>query len=317
MTSINYNNNNNNNNKIRFDYSAIGIYNKNKNIKLENTIKVLESYSLKNQIENDHRIRVTALLVNDIKETKTLISANLVDKTLFRKHSSTKIFKTKLKPIKAMEKSNMASHLNENKISLLERRKLVSSAPIDRKKNSSAESKINGTDNETIQKIVDSDGEEIDENGNLVDKTILRKLQPNTKMSLSVDKWVEIHQRRAKSANNNSRDSKKVQILETQKKVDTKIKINNENNLPTGITSRSRRELSELTVLDKVRQKQRKIQLEEFQELQRMKRKEEFNKIVSKIRDYLNRMEKFKNKNLVYGEVLPQRQHFVKLYEYV
>ena len=71
---------------------------------------------------------------------------------------------------------------------LLNRRKFAQSAPV---------TKRNVTKNEK-SKILDESN--IVDTKTLCDKTILRKLQPKQVVSMNVDKWVSIHQRRSKSA---------------------------------------------------------------------------------------------------------------------
>lgn len=265
------------------DYSQVEIYNKIRNIKLDKTVKILDGVSLQKRVRNDYKIQVTESLLLELENTKLLTTQNLVDKALSKNKNETN--------------SHPNSHRqspSENKRLLLERRKFIQSAPLNRKKSISDDA---STETERIR---------IDE------KTIRRKLQPNQAVSMSVDKWVEIHQR-SKSA---FFESKKAPLNITPRKSDDHKNLKKDQQ-----QGRSIRELSDLVVLDKVRTNNLKIKEESRLQLQRIKRRDEFNGIVVKIRDFLYNIEKFKYQSsfskLKIDNLLPQKHNFlIKLYEY-
>jgi hypothetical protein len=271
------------------DYSQVGIYNNRRSLKLDKTVKILDGYSLEKRVKNDYKIQVTESLLNQLEDTKILIRQNLVENAVPIKENITS-------PLSSYRKSATSRNLPEEKNKLLETRKFVQSAPLNRKK--------------ITLNLNDNDSENTDEIEKIGEKTIRRKLRPDEKMSMSVDKWVGIHQR-CKSA---TVDSKKVQINVTPKIIPdqktTKIE-----------QGRSIRELENLVVLDKIRRNNQIIKEETQLKLLRNKRRDEFNRIVVRIREFLQNMEKFKTQNLlIYPKPnkinLTQRSTFVKLYEY-
>ena len=272
--------------KQHSDYSQVGIYNNRRSLKLENTVKILDGFSLEKRVKNDYKIQVAESLLNQLEDTKLLTKQNLIEKAVPIKEKSTS-------PLSSYRKSvaNINNITIEEKKKLLERRKFIQSAPLNRKKSH-----------------VKDDSDIDDEIEKISDKTIRRRLQPDEKNSMSVDKWVEIHQR-SKSA---MADSKKVQTILTPRKTEDQKNTKKEQ-------GRSIRELENLVVLDKVRRHNQKIKEETQLKLQRMKRRDEFNRIVVRIRDFL---QKFKTQNsLIYPKpnkisLLTQRSNFVKLYEY-
>lgn len=329
---------------IRFDYSVIGIHNKHRDEKLVTTIHTLDDSLLKKNVQNDNRIKATKLLYDDIKETKNLIRENLVEKVLKGRKSivSTSPSTIKNTPIKAQDTLNESivsirmksaikrnqqeKHLQENQQKILEKRKTLLSAPAYRKSSDQGMLNVASTYNNAEIIIPDrksSVGFNIDSNveneedDHTTAKTILRAQKPTAKMSMDVDKWVEIHQRRAKSAIAAHTTNQTVEITKIYK-TDAKSsssqlskKFSNESlraNYPEVMIrkgsddteslntarGRSRRELSELTVLEKVKKRNKVLHEEQLRELRKIQRRNEFNMIVLKIRNFLFEFEEFK-----------------------
>jgi len=133
---------------------------------------------------------------------------------------------------------------------------------------------------------------------------------------MSVDKWIEVHKRfNTKAAVKLITKDKKL------KKLTEKYNLIEENNVEEEVEeeeitrknkSLSIRELSEMTVLDKL---QTRIKMELLENLRNMKKIEsqtEFNSIVMKIKRFLNEIEEFKSQ----GYSNDTYSNIIKLYEY-
>jgi hypothetical protein len=143
-------------------------------------------------------------------------------------------------------------------------------------------------------------------------KTITRKQNKIIAKSMDVDKWVEVHKRRNtnQAARMLKRDMKtKAQcneMNELTRKIDgVKLESENEPVNDDGNKSRSIRELSEMTVLDKVQSKLKVQLIAKLKVLRKMETQNEFNLIVERIKYFLNDVEMFKSDGRnVLGEYL-------------
>jgi len=167
---------------------------------------------------------------------------------------------------------------------------------------------------------IDQDEDEEDDRDtfllNIDKKTILRNKKVIKKKTMSVDKWIEVHKRfNTKAAVKLITKDKKL------KKLTEKYNLIEENNVEEEVEeeeitrknkSLSIRELSEMTVLDKL---QTRIKMELLENLRNMKKIEsqtEFNSIVMKIKRFLNEIEEFKSQ----GYSNDTYSNIIKLYEY-
>jgi hypothetical protein len=148
---------------------------------------------------------------------------------------------------------------------------------------------------------------------NIDKKTILRNKKVIKKKTMSVDKWIEVHKRfNTKAAVKLiTKDQKLKKLTERYNLIEEKD-LEEEEEITRKNKSLSIRELSEMTVLDKL---QTRIKMELLENLRYMKKIEsqtEFNSIVMKIKRFLNEIEEFKSQgysNESYGNI-------IKLYEY-
>ncbi len=118
-----------------------------------------------------------------------------------------------------------------------------------------------------------------------IDKfSILRDRRPTIKQSMSVEKWIEVHKRQNRQTALDFLNKNIVVIdpKESQSYVQKKM------NKPE---SKSRRELADSTLLDKV-QKQVKNELQQtLKKIKRVETNNEFNSLVDKIRSFLCKWE--------------------------
>ena len=135
-------------------------------------------------------------------------------------------------------------------------------------------------------------------------KSITRKRNLIVTKSMNVDKWIEVHKRqntnRAISLlqKNVIKTKKQREEMSKLKKNIEEVKLNNLNDETTNADpnkSRSRRQLVEITVLDKVQSRLKLQLIEKLKILRQMETQNEFNIIVRRIKDFLDDMEGFKN----------------------
>lgn len=150
-------------------------------------------------------------------------------------------------------------------------------------------------------------------------KSILREQKPISAKSMSVDKWIEVHKRRNnRTANEFLNRNERIKLLNQKVKEQLNLKrmqsaMNREAEREPEVTEdeapdyheslaklnslkklkyRSRRELSDLTVLDKI-QNRIKLELEEnLRNLRKLESQNEFNSVVAKIKNFLVDMDK-------------------------
>ena len=148
---------------------------------------------------------------------------------------------------------------------------------------------------------------------NIDKKTILRNKKVIKKKTMSVDKWIEVHKRfNTKAAVKLITKDKKLKKLTEKYNLIEENDLEEEELITRKNKSLSIRELSEMTVLDKL---QSRIKMEILENLRNMKKIEsqtEFNSIVMKIKRFLKEIEEFKSHGYsdeTYGSI-------IKLYEY-
>lgn len=164
-----------------------------------------------------------------------------------------------------------------------------------------------------------------------MNKTIMRMQKPKSAKSMSVDKWIEVHKRR------NGRNGGGESVMsrnERMKMLNEKLKEKlgeHEAQLPPATAAahghhgderknlkfRSRRELSDLTVLDKIQSRIR-LELEEnLKNLRKLESQNEFNSIVAKIREFLCSEEKSRDKSVATSPVIiTPKSNVIRVYEY-
>jgi hypothetical protein len=149
-------------------------------------------------------------------------------------------------------------------------KRLLSSAPVAR----------------PVKKIENNEEEEITQN------TISRKQKRIVTKSMEVDKWLELHKNRPRSAMSKpmfgpKSDSEQAKKLERMK---LKDELKSE-----PMEARSVRELAQLTVYDKVQARVKKQLKEKLKMLQRIETENGFNNTVGRMKYFLEDLEEFKN----------------------
>lgn len=139
-------------------------------------------------------------------------------------------------------------------------------------------------------------------------KSIMRNQKPIVAKSMNVEKWIGIHRRRsantmlASQADSSSQDEEffaKYEFLSA----------------PNQKKSRSIRELSDLTMLDKVQERIRRDINEKIKNLRKIESKNEFNAIVNRIKAFLDDLENPLETSSFVSSVSTFRNEKITLYE--
>ena len=142
-------------------------------------------------------------------------------------------------------------------------------------------------------------------------KTILRDQKRINAKSMDVDKWIEIHRRRntLKAVN---LLNKNIILPGEEKTEDSFVKAKTLKK-----ETRSRRQLIDITVLDKVQNRVKQELEENLRRLRKIESQTEFNSIVSRIKGFLTEIEDFKDNSLVSMESdQSYDKNRIRLYEY-
>lgn len=269
-----------------------------------------DSRKLRQMIELEYKQTVTRSI--DDEELSKCVPENLVDKILAGYHKKIQKQRTRRAPRPATCRTiqfDSASLLSDSKI-LTNRHKMVHSAPMPRNQihfqtkslSDRAEashytfrSALSGSTyikNSKHGKKMDADKKiswNFKHQQNELKsqcKSIMRDQKPIVSKSMSVEKWIGIHRRRSGIAVPDS--TAQTESVSQEEDFFGKYEFFS---VPNQKKSRSIREISELTMLDKVQERIRKEINEKIKHLRKIESKNEFNAIVNRIKQFLDQLE--------------------------
>ncbi|RNA36993.1 hypothetical protein BpHYR1_011930 [Brachionus plicatilis] len=141
-------------------------------------------------------------------------------------------------------------------------------------------------------------------------KSIMRSQRPIVAKSMNVEKWIGIHRRRSANAMLNL--ASQTDSVSQDEDFFDKYEFLSE---PKQKKSRSIRELSELTMLDKVQERIRRDINEKIKNLRKIESKNEFNAIVNRIKAFLDELENPLETSSFVSSVSTLRNEKITLYE--
>lgn len=291
-----------------------------------------DSRRLRQLIELEYKQTVTRTLDDD--ELSKHVPENLVDKILASYHKKIQNSEHTRRPITCRTTQfDTASLLSDNKI-LTRRHKMVHSAPAPRSqiqfqtKTLSDRAEIShytfrsalssstyvknsktGKKREAEKKISWNFKHHQKELKSQC-KSIMRDQKPIVSKSMSVEKWIEIHRRRSGIAAPNL--TSQTESVSQDEDFYAKYEFFS---VPNQKKSRSIREISELTMLDKVQERIRKEINEKIKNLRKIESKNEFNAIVNRIKAFLDELENPLMESSFVSSMSTMRNEKITLYE--